>query len=155
MDLSNGVRVLDSLTWEINEAMYIAKMDACPRGFAFWYPKHNLGFTMSTPQATLANLITFYEVLAVLSILDDAYLRFPPGSKVVIYTDNFSTVTMFNSLWALPEYNCILKAATDILITSNFHLRVLHIAGSDNCVADALSRGEFMQALQVQPGLSI
>jgi hypothetical protein len=62
---------------------------------------------------------------------------------------------MFSSLRALPEYNCILKAAVDILLRSRLNLRVLHIAGEKNDVADALSRGKFIRALQLQPGLSI
>ena len=62
---------------------------------------------------------------------------------------------MFNSLKALPEYNCILKAAVDILLRCDFQLRVLHVAGELNIVADALSRAEFMKALRVHPGLII
>ena len=70
--------------------------------------------------------------------------------------DNFTTVVMFNSLRALPEYNCILKAAVNLLLEGKKHqLRVLHIAGEDNSVADALSRGNYMRALSLQPSLTI
>ena len=62
---------------------------------------------------------------------------------------------MFASLRALPEYNCILKAAVDILIEHDIQLRVLHVAGEDNEVADALSHSDFMKALHLHPGLSI
>jgi hypothetical protein len=155
VDLSDGVRLLESFSWELKDATCLAKTDACPRGFAFWYPKSDLGFTSPTPQDTPASRITFYEALAVLSALMDASTRFPAGSKIVIYTDNFSTVAMFNSLRALPEYNCILKAAVDILLVSGLRLRVLHVAGCDNEVADALSRADFMRALHFRPNLSI
>lgn len=99
--------------------MCTAKTDACPLGLAFWYPELGLGFASSTPQGTLATQITFYEALAVLSVLEDAQRCFPAKSKILIYTDNYSTVAMFNSFKALPEYNCILKAAVDILINSS------------------------------------
>jgi hypothetical protein len=99
--------------------------------------------------------MTFYEALAVFSVLEDARSRFPANSKIVIYTDNFTTVAMFNSLRCLPEYNCILKASVDILIETDFSLRVLHVAGSDNDVADALSRADLMRALRVNPKLII
>ena len=99
-----------------------------------------------------ATQITFYETLAVLSVLSR---RFPPESSIVIYTDNFSAVAMFNSFRALPEYNCLLKASVDILHTKKFCLKVLHVAGQNNEVADALSRGDLMRALKVKPQLSI
>jgi len=152
---SSGVRLLKSLSWSIDAATCLAKTDACPRGFAFWYPQLNIGFATATPSQTPATQITFYESLAVLSTLEDAKSRFPPESKIVIYTDNFAAVAMFNSLRALPEYNCILKTAVNILLDTNFSLRVLHIAGENNDVADALSRGDFMKALRLQPHLSI
>jgi hypothetical protein len=155
VDVSNGIRLLKSCTWEINEATCIAKTDACPKGLAFWYPTLDLGFMAPTPSATPATQIAFYEALAVLSVLEDARIRFIPGSRIVIYTDNFTTVAMFNSLRCLPEYNCILKAAVDILIGSDFSLRVLHIAGLNNDVADALSRADLMRALRIHPRLLI
>jgi hypothetical protein len=58
-------------------------------------------------------------------------------------------------LKALPDYNCIVKAAVDILMDTQFQLRVLHIAGEVNDVADALSREDFMRALKLSPNLSI
>jgi hypothetical protein len=141
--------------WEINDATCVAKTDACPQGFAFWYPELNRGFATFTPPDTPPNQIIFYEALAVLSVLDDARHRFPHGSKIAVYTDNSVTVAMFNSLRALPEYNCILKASVDILLECDFQLRVLHIAGESNDVADALSRADFMRALRLRPGLTI
>jgi hypothetical protein len=155
IDESDGIRVLKSITWEIDEASCIAKTDACPEGYAFWFPETNQGFTTSSPKGTPSTQIIFYEALAVLSALNHISQHYPPDSKIVIFTDNFPTVAMFSSLRALPEYNCILKAAINILLRSQLNLRVLHIAGEVNEVADALSRGEFMRALQLHPGLSI
>ena len=147
--------MLKSLSWSIDAATCLAKTDACPRGFAFWYPQLNIGFATATPSQTPATQITFYESLAVLSTLEDAKSRFPPESKIVIYTDNFAAVAMFNSLRVLPEYNCMLKTAVNILLDTKFSLRVLHIAGENNDVADTLSRSDFMKALCLQPHLSI
>ena len=100
-------------------------------------------------------LLPRFEALAVLSALRDACLCFPPESKITIYSDNFTTVAMFNSLRALPEYNCILKAAIDIFLKGKHQLQVLHIPGEQNEVADALSWAEFMRALDLQPLLTI
>ena len=110
---------------------------------------------MHTPKGTPATRIILFEALAVLSALYNAHHCFPPESQIVIYTDNFTTVTMFNSLRALPKYNCILKAAVNLLLKDKHQLGVLHIAGEDNTVADALSQGDYMRALSIQPTLTI
>ena len=155
VEKSEGVRLLKSIAWDVSEATCTAMTDACPRGFAFWYPELDLGFTTSTPPEATSNQITFYETLAVFSVLDNARLRYPPGSKIIIYTDNFSAVAMYSTFRALPEYNCILKASVDILYDFKFDLRVLHVAGVENDVADALSRGEIMRAIKINPKLTI
>ena len=155
LDNSDGVHLLKLLSWELNEALCVAKTDACPEGFAFWYPQFDIGFATSTPLTTPSCQIIFYESLAVLSALDDTCYCFPSGSKIVIFTDNLVMVSMFNSLQALPEYNCILKAAVDILLENQFQLCVLHIAGDNNGVADALSHANFMRALSLHPKLTI
>jgi hypothetical protein len=152
---SDGILLLKSLTWEINDSTCVLETDACPEGYAFWYPSTKQGYTVATPRGTPSTKIIFFEALAVLSALNNAHHRLPQESKIVIYSDNSTTVAMFNSLRALPEYNCILKAAVDILLEGKHQLRVLHIAGERNGVADALSRGEFMRAIDLQPSLTI
>ncbi len=47
---------------------------------------------------------------------------------------------MFNSLRAELEYNSIVLAAAEILLETKIELRVYHIAGELNEVADMLSR---------------
>ena len=152
---SDRVLLLESVMWEVSDAMCILETDACPEGYAYWYPSMRQGFSIATPRDTPSTRIIFFEALTVLSALNDAHHRFPRGSKILIYSDNSTTIAMFNSLRALPEYNCILKAAVDILLEGKHQLRVLHIAGEMNTVADALSRGEFMHALDLQPTFTI
>ena len=152
---TDGMLLLKSLSWETSACTCLLETDACPEGYAYWYPSTKQGFSMHTPKGTPATRIIFFEALAVLSALYNAHHRFPPESWIVIYTDNFTTVAMFNSLWALPEYNCILKVAVDLLLEGRHQLRVLHIVGGDNTVADALSRGNYMCALSLQPTLTI
>ena len=152
---SDGIRLLSAASWDINEATCVAMTDTCPRGLGFWYPNLNLCFASSTPTGTLSTEITFFEALAVLSALYDAVHRFPPKTRMVIFTDNFASVAMFSTFRALPEYNCILRAAVDLILEAKFDLRVVHISGDQNDVADALSRGDFMRALQSHPNLSI
>ena len=136
---TDGMLLLKSLSWETSACTCTLETDAYPDGFTYWYPSTKQGFATQTPKGTPATRIILFEALAVLSALYDAHHQFPPESRIVIYMDNFTMVVMFNSLWALPEYNCILKAAVDLLLEGKHQLRVLHIAGKDNSVADALS----------------
>ncbi|KAJ3488344.1 hypothetical protein NLJ89_g11627 [Agrocybe chaxingu] len=155
MECSTGVLLLRSLSWDINNALHTILCDACPEGMGFWYPNLLLAFYARTPSATLTSLISFYEALCVLSALREAHYRSPLKSRFVIYTDNFNAVSIFNSLQALPDYNCIIKAAVDILSNGDHDLRVLHIPGEQNQVADALSHCRFLHALHLVPQLSI
>lgn len=62
---------------------------------------------------------------------------------------------MFNTLRADSTHNPILITAIDLLTQYNAELRVLHISGRDNIVADCLSRWENATACSLAPGLSI
>jgi hypothetical protein len=66
-----------------------------------------------------------------------------------------NTVNIFNSLRAKGAYNEILKSAISLLISHNISLRVFHVPGSENVVADALSRFENMRAVAACPHLTI
>jgi len=76
-------------------------------------------------------------------------------SWFVIYMDNYNTVSMFNTLRAMPKYNHLVKAAVDILVEGDHQLRVFHVPGVQNKVADALSCLEFSKVLDLVPNLKI
>ena len=73
----------------------------------------------------------------------------------MIYTDNTNTVDIFHTLRVLPPYNSILQIAVDALSAHNCALRVVHIAGEDNIIADHLSRLDNESARAACPGLTI
>ena len=77
----------------------------------------------------------YFEALLVLSTILHSTSFGSPVSKLVIYTDNMNTVQMFNSLLALPQYNEIIKAAVNHMISdldNHIQLRVMHISGNLN-----------------------
>ncbi|KAJ7444389.1 hypothetical protein B0H11DRAFT_1747588 [Mycena galericulata] len=105
--------------------------------------------------------IFFFEALCVVSALRwvcerlRAYLHIGRRLRVTIFTDNQNTVNIFNSLCATPRYNLLLPTAVDDLIKYNVDLRVLHVKGEDNFVADAISRQRFSDATGRAAGLTI
>ena len=157
LDSSPGVRLLKSVYWDVEEATLTIYCDACPEGMGFWYPSLDIGFHSPTPHHDNPDLIFYFEALCVHSALFDAHRRTTGrgNGRFVIYTDNSNTVDIFNTLRALPPYNHLLKTAVDILNLGNHDLRVLHVPGVDNAVADALSRSHFHRALTLAPGLKI
>ncbi|KAF9011034.1 hypothetical protein BDQ17DRAFT_1233545 [Cyathus striatus] len=75
---------------------------------------------------------------------------------MIIYSNSENTVALFNLLQAPHTcLNCMLKFSVDLLIQENIQLCVLHIAGEDNHVADALSHCQFNCAWKYNPSIFI
>ncbi|KAJ3831742.1 hypothetical protein F5878DRAFT_501183, partial [Lentinula raphanica] len=128
----------------------------------FWSPDTNEGFTAKVDQESpMAHLIFYWEALTVLAAVEwTASLPNKKGSRerplrLTVRSDSSNSVDIFNSLSALPLYNTILVRTVDILMEHHIDLRVIHIPGSDNTIADALSRSDFELARALQPGLDI
>ena len=158
IELSNGVHVLKSRLWGKSDADNVFYCDASLEGMGFWDTGNNLGFYAPTSPLDEApkDVIFLFEALCVLSALSHVH----GGSdncarRIVIHTDSSNTFDIFNSLRCRPMYNHILKSAVDILVDGSHDLRVLHIAGVDNGVADALSCFDFARAEELSPGLII
>jgi hypothetical protein len=154
---SSGVHLLKSVYWDPDDATLTVYCDACPEGMGFWYPNLRLAFYSPTPCYEKPDVIFYFEALCVHSALFNAHRRTfaKDGSRFIIYTDNSNTVDVFSSLRALPPYNHLLKTAVDILHASDSDMRVLHIPGVDNAVADAISRADFSRAINLVPDLKI
>jgi hypothetical protein len=149
-----GINLLLTLEWSLRDADVVMYSDACPAGLAFWLPTTSEGFQHSV-QAP-GDQIFFLEALAVVSALH-WYLHstHPIVRRIVIFTDNENTVSMFNSLHASPILNPILLTAIDLLLQFDVQLRVFHVPGTDNGVADALSRFDNERALLLHHKLTI
>jgi hypothetical protein len=102
--------------------------------------------------------IFYYEALSVLSaILHSTSFGFP-FNKLVIYTDNLNTVHMFNSLLSITSLQRHLERhrRSPLIRPHNpIQLRVIHVPGQLNTVADALSRGQLHTVVDNVPGIVI
>jgi hypothetical protein len=139
MRASLGINVLSCVTWDVEDADAIVFCDACMEGLAFYYPDRSAGFYAPVPNDAARDIIFYYEALAVASAYNNLKATMPHSSHIVIYTDSMNTVDMFNSLWCQPEFNPLLRHCIDVTIATGFQVRVLHIPGEDNVVADAIS----------------
>ncbi|KAA1471911.1 hypothetical protein DENSPDRAFT_859206 [Dentipellis sp. KUC8613] len=152
---SSGVFMLRSLSWRPEDADLVIFTDACFDGMGFWSLQQLLGFQTHLP--AVAGTIFYWECLAVLSAIHWAASNTDVAipHRLVVYCDNTNTVDLFNSLHAQLQYNTLLKSAVDILLQSDIDLRILHIPGEANGVADALSRWDAEHALRLVPDLQI
>ncbi|KIJ28303.1 hypothetical protein M422DRAFT_105483, partial [Sphaerobolus stellatus SS14] len=121
----------------------------------FYTPAKCLGFASNIPANPLIPNILFYKTLTVASAVTwAAALPFPP-CRLLIYTDSLDSVEMFHSLRAKDGYNELLLLVVQQLMTCRISLRVCHVAGANNTIADALSRGLFDLARQLVPHIRI
>lgn len=158
LETSEGVFFLQSESWsypDLPDSVLEVYCDASPMAMGFWFPSLRLGFQASIPVAT--ETIFHYEALCVTAaILEAVASRLPPTTrKLAVFTDNLNTVQLFNSLAALPSMNWMLMRVVDTILPISLDLRVFHIPGCSNVVADRLSRLSNVEALSLVPGLSI
>lgn len=100
--------------------------------------------------------IFYWEALTVLASLIwlVSHLSHTPR-RVVIHCDNTNSVDLYSSFRASSTYNPLLITLVDILEAHGTQLQVVHIPGTGNRVADALSRFRNDIALFFFPNLSI
>jgi hypothetical protein len=100
---SDGVHLLRSLDWGIDNANAIILCNACPGRYGFLIPALDLGFYAPVPATTSGKFISVYEALCVLSVLEYASSLFTEPRHFIIFANNSNTVDMFTSLCAPPN----------------------------------------------------
>ena len=157
LEHDSGVRLFHQIYWDAPSTDVTLFCDTCLEGMGFWLPDNCVGFYSPTPEGTTDEHIFYLKALCVLSAIHYVTdtLHVSPTAEILIYTDNDNTITIFNMFRCLPHYNPILINAAKACITSHIQLRVLHIPGEQNCVADAISQKNFTLAQQYVPNLVI
>jgi hypothetical protein len=144
-----------SFVWVPGLSIITVFCDTSLQGLGSQYPQQATAFYAPVPSKTAREIIFYFEALAVASACNDLNSTMGHCSKIVIYTDSMNTVNIFNSFRCQPEFNPLLRHCVDIMINKEFQIRVLHVPGVQNTVADAISRGEFDKARALIPSLQI
>ena len=139
------------MDWSEEQADVVAYTDACLSGLGFYFERSKQGYQCIVPDGAPKDTIFYFEVLAVVSVVDAVTRLSVIPSKLLVFSDN----TNFHSLRSLPSYNDLLKFTVSLLVKHDISLRVVHVPGVNNSVADALSQFENTRAISECPGLSI
>lgn len=150
---TQGLYLFQSIAWSPAEADITFYTDASLSGVGMWSPDLHTGYYADINTRRNDSKIFYYEAYVVVCALHWASTRSPVPKRVAIFSDNTNTVDIFNSMRARGEFNEILKFAVDILMRHNIDLCVLHIAGTDNIIADHLSRGRLSDIKDIDDSL--
>ena len=157
LESSPSVCLIHHLQWEISSTDIIIYCDMCLDGIGFWLPDKCIGYYSPVPKTQRMSRSSTLKLSASYQryIMQLISYACPPSLHVLIYTDNDNTVAIFNTLRCLPQYNPILSDAATVSMASDIHLRVLHIPGDLNYVANVISHKKFSLAQQYVPGITI
>jgi hypothetical protein len=152
---SDGVYLFEDINWPTERADVIAYSDASMSGLGFFFEDTYDGFQSRLPHDPPKNTIFYFEALAVVSAIDAVTRRPNIPTHLLILTDNSNTANIFHFLRAQPPYNDLLKFTVSLLLQHHISLRVMHLPGIDNVIANCLSRFDNARAIAACPRLSI
>jgi len=160
------VRIFLATTWEAIEARSAGLRqlevftDASSIGLAYYFPSLHLAYHAPLPTNPPSDTIFWFEALAICSAIHHAANVWardfsPKLDRLLVSTDNMNTAHMFDSLHAKPQYNPLLISSINARIHSSLDVRIRHVPGDNNTIADAISREKFSLARHLVPNLTI
>ena len=160
------VRIFSTTSWDPADAKLAGILqlevftDASPVALAYYFPSLNLAYHAPLPSNPPSDTIFWFEALAVCCAIhhtaDVWACNFSPKlHRLLVRTDNMNSVDMFSTLHAKPPYNNILISSINARTRSSLDVRVLHISGQANIIADAISRDNYDLAHHLIPTLTI
>ncbi|KAI0827379.1 hypothetical protein BC628DRAFT_1318374 [Trametes gibbosa] len=161
---ATGIHLLHSNTWSPADLVQgtlsneFALTDALGSGLGVYFPWLHLGFHCPLPINAPTDTIFFFEALAICAAIHRTRAWRKAGRfvrRLAILSDNSNSVAIFNSLRASPIYNPILTSAVDVMMEFKLDVRVEHIPGDLNTVADALSRGKLQLVRELVPSITL
>ena len=152
-----GIRLFKAQAWKPSDPdVMIVFIDASSSaGLGIFFPHLDLGFQCPSAELPSDTHINFLELLAVASAIHISALMDRVPQRLAVFSDSTFAVDIFNTLWAKHPFNSIVMSSVDTFISSGIDLCVVHIAGDDNSIADALSSFQNDTVHTLMPEISI
>ena len=166
IEVAPPIRIFSSTSWDPVHAKSAGLLqlrvftDASSLAMAYYFPSLKLAYHACLPPNPLSSTIFWFEALAVCAAINHAAdvwsCDFQPKlQRLVVYTDSMNTVDMFNTLHALPSHNPLLISSINARSCTSLDVRVCHVPGEKNIIADAILHHNFELATQLVPNLAI
>lgn len=132
----NGQQLLKSYFWRLSEADLTFFYDTCPTGLGLWIPQRNKGwiFRLDPPSRDIYWAELAATVLCLMISKDIG------AKQIVIFTDSHNVVDLFGSHRAIATVRLMFRTAIDLMLSEDYDVKVKHVPGDQNTVADDLSR---------------
>lgn len=146
-----GRKLIETFFWSLDSADATYFCDACPVGLGLWVPNTNEGFVHTLPAPSRdIYLAEFASVVAGITL---AHSR--KAHRIVIFTDSENVVDLFSSHRAIDLVRKLFKTAVNIMLLANVDVKVKHVPGDRNVIADLLSRSNLDLVRTKVPKISI
>lgn len=147
---STGVHFLNASVWspaDIVEGSLdneLALTDVSGHRLRIYFLWLKLSLYCDLPANPPTGTIFFFKVLTICAAVHAKVWHCAQHyvHRLAVLSDNSNSVAIFNSLRASPAYNPILESAVDVMLDCDLSVRIDHIPGGSNIIADALSCGK-------------
>lgn len=146
-----GRQLLETFFWKLDDADITIFCDACPAGLGIWIPASGKGFVYALPPPSRD--IYWAELTSVVAALTMGQMR--KSKRILIFTDSENVVMLFNSHRAIDLVRKMFRTAINLMLDEKIDVKVKHVPGDKNVIADHLSRHNLDLAKEKVPNLQI
>lgn len=136
---SSGKLFIKNPIWSISEADTVIYVDACPMGIGIWDPEDRAGLSLSLPPPS--RHISWAECLAICAAVVRALEK--GRKKIFIFSDSLLCFELFSRHNPNSIVRPLFRHFVHGIVKKEADVKIHHISGESNTVADALSRGLF------------
>ncbi|EGG05974.1 uncharacterized protein MELLADRAFT_87466 [Melampsora larici-populina 98AG31] len=146
----SGRKILKKIFWNLKLAYLTFIVDACPTGIGIWCPKLNSAWSKKFPHPSRD--IFWAELLDVITSINIAVTL--PSKRIAIFSDNASIVALFSSHKPIDSARLLFSHTVSVMLKNDLNVKVRHIAGDNNKIANDLSRDRLTKARGYIPSLN-
>ena len=154
----NGSAPILEPTWSSSSSLHLFTDASATHGFGAyyngsWFRGPWLPHQQTDSAAGIS--ITWQELYAIV-VATMAWGHLWSGRRILFHCDNLAVVEIWRRHSSrVPAIMCLVRKLYFVAAINNFHVRVSHIQGTDNTIADALSRNDLTTFRKLAPNADL